>query len=183
MTKILCKISYDGTRFSGYQIQPRVRTVQGELEKALAKIHKGTHVEIHGSGRTDKGVHAKAQMAHFESPYNLTTAEWKRAMNSLMPPDIHVNDVVEVPDAFHARFDVVEKEYRYFIWNEREKDVFKQNYVYQFPFALDVGAMKQAGEQLKGTHDFTTFSSAKAAIRGSKVRTYMKFPVTRMEVR
>ncbi|TRM11201.1 tRNA pseudouridine(38-40) synthase TruA [Lentibacillus cibarius] len=171
MTKIFCNISYDGTRFSGYQIQPRVRTVQGELERALTKIHKGAHIEIHGSGRTDKGVHAKAQMAHFESPYNLTPTEWKRAINSLMPSDIHVNETAEVPDAFHARFDVIEKEYRYYIYNEREKDVFKQNYVYQFPFALDIRAMQQAGKQFVGSHDFTTFSSAKAAVKGSKVRT------------
>ncbi|RYG72811.1 tRNA pseudouridine(38-40) synthase TruA [Lentibacillus lipolyticus] len=171
MTKIFCKFSYDGTRFSGYQIQPQTRTVQGELEKALAKIHKGAHIEIHGSGRTDKGVHAKAQMAHFESPYNLTPAEWKRAINSLMPADIHVKEAAVVPGNFHARFDAVEKEYRYFIWNEREKDVFKQNYIYQYPFPLDIEAMQQAGKQFKGTHDFTTFSSAKAAVKGSKVRT------------
>ncbi|GAA0434569.1 tRNA pseudouridine(38-40) synthase TruA [Lentibacillus halophilus] len=171
MTKINCEISYDGTRFSGYQIQPWSRTVQGELEKALAKIHKGAPIGIHASGRTDKGVHAKAQMAHFESMYNLTPAEWKRAINSLLPSDIYVNEAIDVPGSFHARFDVVEKEYRYFIWNEQEKDVFKQNYVYQFPFALDICAIQQACRHLEGSHDFTSFSSAKAAVKGSKVRT------------
>lgn len=174
MAKIKCVMSYDGTNFSGLQIQTKQRTVQGELEKALAKIHKGAHVKVYPSGRTDKGVHAKAQAVHFESDYNLAPSDWKRALNTLLPPDIHVNETEEVPAEFHARFDVVEKEYRYYILNETEPDVFKQSYVYHYPYALDLVKMQEAGRYFEGMHDFTTFSSAKASAKGSKVRTLVE---------
>ncbi|WP_342028043.1 tRNA pseudouridine(38-40) synthase TruA [Lentibacillus halodurans] len=165
-----CVISYDGTNFSGLQIQPRNRTIQGEMEKALAKIHKGEHIRVYASGRTDKGVHAKAQTLHFESDYTLSPADWKRALNTVLPPDIYVNDAAQVPDSFHARFDVIEKEYRYYIFNELEPDVFKQHYVYHYPYTLDVAKMQESGQYFEGLHDFTTFSSAKADIKGSKIR-------------
>ncbi|GGJ92925.1 tRNA pseudouridine synthase A 1 [Lentibacillus kapialis] len=174
MAKIKCVISYDGTNFSGLQIQSRERTIQGELEKALAKIHKGVYVKVHPSGRTDKGVHAKAQAVHFESDYNLLPGEWKRALNAMLPPDIHVNKTEEVSPSFHARFDVMEKEYRYYILNESEPDVFKHYYVYQYPHTLDIVKMQEAGIYFEGTHDFTTFSSAKASVKGSKVRTLLE---------
>ncbi|MBP1950037.1 tRNA pseudouridine(38-40) synthase TruA [Virgibacillus litoralis] len=170
MEKIKCIISYDGTNFSGFQIQPRTRTVQGELEKALTKIHKGEHIRVHASGRTDTGVHARGQTIHFETPFTLPPQNWKQALNTLLPADLNVYKVAVVPDSFHARYDVAEKEYRYYIWNEREKDVFKQNYMYQFPYPLDIQAMQYACRYFEGTHDFTTFSSAKATIKGSKIR-------------
>ncbi|MGP4109096.1 tRNA pseudouridine(38-40) synthase TruA [Virgibacillus sp. L01] len=170
MEKIKCVISYDGTNFSGFQIQPRTRTIQGELEKALTKIHKGEHIRVHASGRTDTGVHAKGQTIHFQTPYTLPIDNWKQALNTLLPVDLNVYQVEVVPDSFHARYDVAEKEYRYYVWNEREKDVFKQNYLYQFPYSLDIQAMREACRYFEGTHDFTTFSSAKATIKGSKIR-------------
>lgn len=92
-------------------------------------------------------------------------------MNTLLPDDIVVKQVVSVPDSFHARYDAETKEYRYYVWNEKEIDVFKRNYAYQFRYPLDVAAMQEACHYFKGTHDFTTFSSAKATIRGSKTRT------------
>lgn len=171
MEKIKCTISYDGSSFSGYQIQPDTRTIQGEFEKALSHIHKGEHVDIYGSGRTDKGVHAKGQTLHFETSLIIPEDGWKRALNSLLPPDIHLNKAEKVPAAFHARFDVTCKEYRYYICIETEADVFTRNYVYQFPFELNLEAMKQACGYLEGEHDFTTLSSAKATTTGSKVRT------------
>lgn len=170
MEKIKCVISYDGTNYSGFQIQPKARTVQGELEKALKTIHKGEHIRIQASGRTDTGVHAKGQTIHFETPYGLPTNNWQRALNTLLPVDLYVREVEIAPNTFHARYDVVEKEYRYFIWNVRETDVFKQNYAYQFPYSLDIKAMKEACHFFEGSHDFTTFSSAKATIKGSKIR-------------
>ncbi|MFD2043145.1 tRNA pseudouridine(38-40) synthase TruA [Ornithinibacillus salinisoli] len=170
MKKIKCVISYDGTNFKGYQIQPKKRTVQGELEQALKKIHKGTPIRIQASGRTDTGVHAKGQTIHFETDYSLSSYNWIKAMNTLLPDDIYVKEVVEASNTFHARYDVIEKEYHYFIWNEKETDVFKRNYAYQFPYHLDMKAMQKACAFFEGTHDFTTFSSAKATIMGSKVR-------------
>lgn len=171
MEKIKCTISYDGTHFSGYQIQPNTRTIQGEFEQALGRMHKGKQVEVYGSGRTDRGVHAKGQTLHFETSLMIPEKGWKQALNTLLPPDVHVIKVEKVPAAFHARFDVTCKEYRYYICMESETDVFKRNYVYKFPVALDLKEMQRACGYLEGEHDFTTLSSAKATTTGSKVRT------------
>ncbi|MFD1039126.1 tRNA pseudouridine(38-40) synthase TruA [Virgibacillus byunsanensis] len=171
MARLKCIISYDGSLFSGFQIQPKKRTVQGEMEKALTKMHKGTPIRIQASGRTDTGVHSKGQTVHFDSAYDIPTTNWKQALNTLLPGDLYVWEVGIVSDTFHARYDVVEKEYRYYIWNEKEIDVFKRNYAYQFPYTLNVTAMQEACRYLEGEHDFTTFSSAKATTKGSKKRT------------
>ncbi|ASK61625.1 tRNA pseudouridine(38-40) synthase TruA [Virgibacillus phasianinus] len=171
MGRIKCVISYDGTNFSGFQIQPKTRTVHGELEKALKKMHKGEPIRIHASGRTDTGVHAKRQTIHFDTPYDIPYENWKRALNTLLPADLYVREVEEAAASFHARYDVCEKEYRYYVWNEKEPDVFKHNYAYHFPYTLDISAIQSACKQLEGEHDFTTFSSAKATTKGSKVRT------------
>jgi tRNA pseudouridine38-40 synthase len=171
MAKIKCVLSYDGTNFSGFQIQPRKRTIHGEIEKALQKIHKGLQVKIQASGRTDAGVHAKGQTFQFETPYNLPLYNWQKALNTLLPDDLYIHLVEKVPSTFHARYDAVEKEYRYYIWNEKEIDVFKRNYAYQFPHPLDIEAMQEACRYLQGEHDFTTFSSAKATVKGSRIRT------------
>lgn len=171
MRKIKCTLVYDGSRFSGFQIQPKNRTVQGEIEKALKKIHKGMDVRVHASGRTDSGVHAVGQTIHFETDLDFAQANWKRALNTVLPDDVYVKDVLFVPASFHARYDVVEKEYRYYLWNEKEPDIFRRNYRYHFPYQLNVEAMQEACRHLRGTHDFTTFSSAKASARGSKKRT------------
>lgn len=171
MEKLKCIINYDGSRFSGFQIQPKKRTVQGELEKALMKMHKGSHIRIQASGRTDTGVHALGQIIHFDSPYDIPTSNWKQALNTLLPDDLYVKGVIVVPSTFHARYDAVEKEYRYYVWHEKEPDVFKRNYAYHFPYKLDISAIQKACTYLEGTHDFTTFSSAKATTKGSKERT------------
>ncbi|MFZ3578120.1 tRNA pseudouridine(38-40) synthase TruA [Virgibacillus sp. DJP39] len=179
MEKIKCIISYDGTNFSGFQIQPKKRTVHGELEKALQTIHKGEHIRIHASGRTDTGVHAIAQTIHFDTPYDIPLENWKRALNTLLPDDLYVREVEGAPTSFHARYDVLEKEYRYYVWNEREKDVFKHNYAYQFPYDLDLDEIQRACRYLEGEHDFTTFSSAKATTKGSKIRTLYQVTCTK----
>ncbi|API92402.1 tRNA pseudouridine synthase A 1 [Virgibacillus pantothenticus] len=171
MQRLKCTLQYDGSGFSGFQIQPGKRTVQGILENALLKMHKGEPVRIHPSGRTDTGVHAKGQTIHFDSPYSISLYNWKQALNTLLPHDVYVKQVETVPDTFHARYDVVEKEYRYYVYHKEEPDVFKRNYSYFFPYALDLTAMQAACRYLEGTHDFTTFSSAKATTRGSKQRT------------
>lgn len=170
MEKIKCILSYDGTNFAGSQIQPKKRTVQGEIEKALRKIHQGKHIRIQASGRTDSGVHAKGQTFQFNTSLNILEHNWKKALNRLLPKDIYIHGVKKVPSNFHVRYDVVEKEYRYFIWNNEEADVFKRNYSYFYPHPLNISLMKKACLYLEGEHDFTAFSSARAAAKGSKVR-------------
>lgn len=171
MARFKCTIQYDGTKFHGYQIQPDKRTVQGELEKVLANMHKSERVQVYGAGRTDAGVHAMGQVIHFDSSLKISGEAWKRAFNAQLPDDVSVSEVEEVHDDFHARFDALEKEYRYFLLNQKDPDPFRRHFVYHFPPRLDIDKINQACEYLKGTHDFTTFSSPKSTVRGSKVRT------------
>src|SRR5699024_10172259 len=126
MAKYKCIVSYDGTNFFGYQFQPQQRTIQGKIERALTKMHKETPVRIYASGRTDTGVHAKAQVFHFESDLAISDWQWKRALNSILPNDIFIHSVIEVDQSFHARFDVMQKEYRYFVYTNKEPDVFRE---------------------------------------------------------
>lgn len=171
MGKVKCVLSYDGTNYSGFQIQPTRRTVQGEIEQALQTMHKGEHIRIYGSGRTDKGVHAKGQTIHFQPTLQLPVENWRRALNTLLPDDIHIHRTISVSSDFHARYGAVETEYRYYLQMNQGKDVFIRNYVYQTNRNLNIGQMQAACAYFQGTHDFTTFSSAKATIKGSKVRT------------
>lgn len=171
MKKIKCTVSYDGTKFSGSQIQPNKRTVQQEIEKVLTRIHKGKEKKIVLSGRTDAGVHARGQVFHVETELTIPEDNWKKAFNALLPDDIYVHQVQYVESSFHARFDAKEKEYRYFVLNRNERDIFQRNYTYFEPVTLDFEAMQKACEMFEGTHDFTSFSSARAEVKGSKVRT------------
>ncbi|KKE78544.1 tRNA pseudouridine(38-40) synthase TruA [Oceanobacillus caeni] len=171
MGRFKCTIQYDGTLFNGYQVQPNKRTVQGEIEKVLRKMHKGQDIRIIGAGRTDAGVHALGQVIHFDSTMEIHETGWKKALNAQLPDDIHVLSVEKVHPDFHARFDVIEKEYHYFILNQETPDLFKRNYMYHFPYSLDMEKMQEACQYLEGTHDFTTFSSSKATVKGDKVRT------------
>lgn len=170
MQRYKCIISYDGTRFSGYQVQPNKRTVQSEIEAVLTKMHKGGHIKIAGSGRTDAGVHAKGQVIHFDSSLPIPEEKWEMALNSLLPEDIAVLSVAKVHDSFHARFDACGKEYRYFLFLSRKRDPFQRNYAYQYPYPLDLESMNEASQYLLGTHDFSSFCSAKTEIE-DKVRT------------
>lgn len=170
MQKYKCIMSYDGTNYSGFQIQPNNHTIQGEIEKALAKMHKGEHIRIYPSGRTDTGVHAKGQTFHFKSPLALPNGNWLRALNSMLPDDMHISHVEEVDASFHARYDALEKEYRYYVRNSPTVDVFKRNYAYHFPHQLNLANMQEACQYLQGEHDFTTFSSARATAKGSRIR-------------
>lgn len=171
MHKLKCTVSYDGTNFSGSQIQPNKRTIQFEIEKAIKKIHKGKQIRIYASGRTDTGVHAVGQVFHFETDLVISGNNWKKALNAILPDDIYVKKVENVSRNFHAQFDAIEKEYRYFVLNSKEADVFKRNYTYFYPFALDMDKIKQACKLFEGTHDFTSFCSARSTVKGTKVRT------------
>ena len=155
--KYFMTFSYDGTNFNGYQKQPRERTVQKVMEDVLKEINGGKIVNLCASGRTDAGVHAINQKAHFEIDTKITCDKLKRGINSLLPPDIYVRKVEEVSDDFHARFSAIGKEYIYKI-NMGEYDPIERNYVYQYNNKLDVVAMERGLKYLEGEHNFKSFT-------------------------
>src|SRR5699024_4299762 len=130
------------------------------------------------SGRTDTGVHAIAQVFHFESDLSIAVPNWKRALQTLLPKDIEVKEIEEVDDKFHARFDALEKEYRYFILNSKERNVFLRNYMYFSSEKFDIVKMQEACKVFEETHNFTSFSSARSTAKGSKVRTLYEVSCT-----
>ena len=164
--------SYDGTNFNGYQLQPNLRTVQNELEKAVSYLNRQTHTSVQSSGRTDKGVHALNQVAHFDLEIDTTLDKIKRGLNSNLPEDIHIIKVSKVSDDFHARFSAKKKEYVYRI-NVGEYNPMDRNYIYQYNRPLDINLMKKAIKYFEGTHDFTSFVSTEDE-RENKVRTIIK---------
>lgn len=170
MNRFKCTIAYDGTNFLGFQVQPNGRTVQGDIEKALYKLHKGVEIRIHPSGRTDAGVHACGQVIHFDSPLSIPIDRWQVALNTLLPDDIVVVAVENVNTDFHARYNVVKKEYRYFLLNQKERDVFRKNHSYYYPYPVDLDRMIEGTKYLLGTHDFTSFCSTKSD-KENKIRT------------
>ena len=157
MPRYFITFSYDGTNFSGYQKQPRERTIQNELEKALKEINENKKVEVHASGRTDAKVHALNQKAHFDLDIKITKEKLKKALNSLLPEDIHIKNVEEVSDNFHARYNAKGKEYIYKI-NMGEYNPLERNYVYQYNNRLDVTEIERAMKYLEGTHNFKSFT-------------------------
>lgn len=180
MQRYKCTISYDGSNYSGFQIQPKDRTVQGEIEKALRKLHKGIEIKIQASGRTDAGVHAKGQVIHFDSALDIPAEKWPVALNTLLPHDIVIADAVRVSEAFHARYNVTAKEYRYFIQLGERRDPFKRHYAYYYPYTLNVEAMREALTYFIGEYDFTSFCSAKTD-KERKVRTVTGIKLTEEE--
>lgn len=180
MQRVKCTLAYDGTFFSGYQIQPNKRTVQEEIEKALMKLHKGKEVKIFASGRTDAGVHAKGQVIHFDTDLQIPIEKWPVALNSLLPEDISFLAAEKADSNFHARFDAKGKEYRYYIYLSQTRDPFHRNYAAIIPYPVDINAILNALPQLIGTHDFTSFCSAKTDVE-DKVRSIYEIDVMEEE--
>ena len=150
-------ISYDGSKFYGFQRLGEKRSVQYELEAALTKINKGK-VEVKGAGRTDRGVHALDQCVHFDLDQNIPAERLVNAINSIVKPDIFVNSACIVDDDFHARFNVSKKTYTYVI-NLGKFDTIKDNYLYNYNRDLNIGAIKRASKLLLGPHSFHAFTS------------------------
>jgi len=180
MKRFKCIVAYDGTHFNGFQIQQNQRTVQGEIQKALKKVHKGEEIIIQASGRTDTNVHANGQAIHFDTTLSLTSEQWKRALNTQLPQDIFIKKVEEVSEDFHARYNVERKEYRYRIWNQKDEDVFGRYYHYHYPYQLNIERMKEALQHFVGTFDFTSFCSAKTE-KENKVRTIYSATLVEVE--
>ncbi len=151
-------IQYDGSEYKGWQIQPDEKTIQGEFVRVL-KIISGKRVRITSSGRTDSGVHALAQVANFWLDLKIAPDSMKKALNSLLPPDIRVFKVEFAPDNFNARFHAIEKTYFYRIFTGEIVPPFKYRYVYRHPYKLYPELMREGAKHLIGEHDFTSFTS------------------------
>ena len=171
MRRIRITVAYDGTEYHGWQVQPGLPTIQGTLENAIGEI-EGSPVDVHGSGRTDAGVHALAQVAAFSIENPIPVANLRKAMNRLLPRDIRVNSVDETAPDFHPRFQAKAKTYEYRIYREEVCPPFERRYVQHHPFPLDELAMIQAATLLEGRHDFTAFAASdeRDEFGGSKVR-------------
>jgi tRNA pseudouridine38-40 synthase len=155
LNNIKLTIEYDGTNYYGWQKQKEMKTVQGEIEEAILLVTK-EKCEVIGSSRTDAGVHALNQKAHFEMNIKISADRLLKGMNSLLPDDIHIKDIKMVSDDFHARFDAIGKEYVYII-NMGEYNPIERNYVYQYCKKLDVVAMERGIKYLEGEHNFKSF--------------------------
>lgn len=154
--RFLIKFSYDGTNYYGFQKQPNKKTVQQELEKALYDINNKQDTPVVATGRTDKKVHAICQYMHTDLNVNINEKQLKRAMNTKLPNDIHIIDVKVVNNKFHARYDILSKEYKYYI-NVGEYNPIERNYIFQYNHKLNIRKMKKAIRYFKGTHDFRAF--------------------------
>lgn len=161
MRNIKFIVSYDGTRYNGWQRQDNTdNTIQGKLEQLLSRM-TGENVDIDGSGRTDGGVHARGQVANFHTNTTMTTEEILQYMNEYLPMDIAVLDVRDASERFHSRLNVKRKTYCYHIWNSSMPNVFERKYSYQVKEKLNLESMKEAAAYLLGTHDFRAFCARK----------------------
>lgn len=167
MRRLKCTIQYDGTGYAGYQVQPNGLTIQEVIETTLARMHKHP-VKIIGSGRTDARVHAYGQVIHFDTELSIPPENVVKALNTLLPADIRVRSCEEVEPTFEARYDVVGKEYRYFV--RREENAFRRNLSVHIPYSLDLERIRQGMSHLIGTHDFSSFCVAKTET-DNRVRT------------
>lgn len=164
-------IAYDGTSFGGWQVQPNCISIQALIQNALTTILR-TPVSIIGSGRTDAGVHALGQTAHFSTKCAIPISKTLASLNGLLPVEIRILELVKVPPEFHACFKAVTKIYHYRLHLERISDPFKMNYAYHVPHPVDLHLLEQTASLFLGTHDFTSFANeasrgpaAKGAIR------------------
>lgn len=167
MRNLRLKICYDGTRYRGWQrLADSDNTIQGKIETVLSRI-LDEPIEIHGSGRTDAGVHARGQVANFHCENRKPASEILRQLRQYLPEDIGIYSCEEVSERFHARLNAKDKTYCYRIWNSEEPCVFERRFVYIYPRKLDIRCMQEAAKYLTGEHDFAPFSTA----RGKKKST------------
>ncbi|HZD07032.1 MAG TPA: tRNA pseudouridine synthase A, partial [Candidatus Limnocylindrales bacterium] len=151
-------LAYDGSEFSGWQVQPDAVTIQGTLASAIGRI-TGEKVLPQGSGRTDAGVHALAQVASFTTGSPIPSENLLKALNDILPPAIRVFEAAEMPPDFHARHSARSKTYRYRIYRGAICPPFLARYVWHYPFPLDEDAIAQAASHFVGEHDFTSFAA------------------------
>jgi tRNA pseudouridine38-40 synthase len=156
MPRFKLVIEYAGTRYSGWQIQKNARTVQGEIDRAIREVAGRREFELYGSGRTDAGVHALAQVAHLELYTGLAPEPLRRRLNDELPADIHILTIDKAPHRFHARHDALSRSYLYQI--ARRRTAFAKPFVWWIREPLDLGAMRRAAAAFAGRQDFAAFS-------------------------
>ncbi len=171
MRRIRITVAYDGTNYHGWQVQPGLATIQGELERVLAEL-EGAPVHVTGSGRTDAGVHALGQVAAFDLRNPIPAPNLQKAVNRLLPRAIRVMDVRQTTPDFHPRHHAVSKTYEYRIWRGEVCPPLRRLYVHHHPYPLDEEAMARCAEEYVGEHDFTAFSASdeRDQLGHSKVR-------------
>lgn len=168
MYRYKCIVSYDGTKYMGFQIQDELPTIELKLKEAMYKMLK-EDIKIYPSGRTDRYVHAKGQVFHFDIDKDIPVNGIKNGINAFLPNDIYIVDVTMVDEEFHARFSAKAKEYRYYI-NQGEYNPLLANYAPNIK-GLDVNKMEEALKLLEGTHNFKGFASAQIDPRKDTVKT------------
>ena len=149
-------VEYDGTDFAGFQLQPNARTVQGELETALARLSRGERVVVDGAGRTDTGVHAQGQVIAFTFREGVNRPVLQRAINALLPRDVAIRDLRQASDGFHPRYAARYREYRYTVWNGPRSPL-RERQAFGVRRQLNIAAMASAASVLEGRHDFSPF--------------------------
>jgi len=159
LRRIRITVAYDGTGYHGWQVQPGLPTIQRVLEEIISGM-EGSPVHVAGSGRTDAGVHALAQVAAFTIANPIPVDNLQRAVNRLLPPAIRVLDAAETHDSFHPRFDAIAKTYQYALFRAPICPPFQWRYVHHHPFPLNEDAMREAARVFEGEHDFTAFAAS-----------------------
>ena len=186
MKNIKLTIEYDGKDFNGWQKQPTKLNIQGEIERAISEI-TGEETELIASGRTDAGVHAIAQIANFKTNSNFPVEKYPIALNAKLKKSIRIQRAEEVEERFHARYNCIQKTYRYIINNSKYGSSIYRNLEYFVPQKLDINAMKKAAKYFEGEHDFKGFKATggnnkntirtiyKIAIKNENSRIFMEF--------
>mgnify|MGYP001495762072 FL=1 len=165
-------IQYDGSDFHGWQVQAQGRTVQGDIEMALSVIYPKEEITLFGSGRTDAGVHAIAQVAHVELPVGLSASEIRQAMNGNLQKDLRVDSVVEVANDFHARFSATAREYEYHL--VKIYSPITRRYAVELKWDINYILLNECAEILSGEHDFTAFCKATAEVEKKTCKIYSR---------
>ncbi len=182
MRNIKLTIEYDGTHFKGWQIQAQnQRTVQGDISKALKKILK-EKVSLTGSGRTDSGVHALAQVANFKTSSRIAISELQKALNANLKDDVSIIAIEEVSEEFHAQYSAKSKTYQYTISNQKIRPAQRRHFCFWYPYKLSLQKMREEAKAFLGRHDFKSFQATDPAKRGQKrdtVRTIKKLTISK----
>lgn len=177
MARFKLIVAYDGTNYNGFAKQPNGITIQGLLEQAAEAI-LNQPIHVIGAGRTDTGVHAKAQCCVFDATTSIPSNRLVKAINAKLPKDVVVQSVEEVSEDFHPRFGAKRKTYRYQIHNGQVQDPFLYRYAYFYPYHLDVEKMQEAATYLVGEHDFVAFCSAGSSVK-TTVRTIYSLKIVK----